>query len=814
MNPTHPRRTGRAFARAARTTPTDRHATRLRCEPLEAREVPAVTVLDQLIGGSLDASLLADGTLTADECIGNQTISRGILATVSALANISITSPDGIAFGDQTLPLVLPTLAGRSASFVSLSGGISFLDPTDSIATAGGALSFVAPGGNVALGALTASGVSVVAGGTVSVGSVTAPGAGTIALQAGGALTVNGPLSTVLGTVALAAPTLNINLTGVTAPALTLGGGLSLSLGALGTVSLSGVNVLNATGGTVAVTVDLAARGYQNGSAPDEVSVSTTAGGVLNVTARDGGTGAPTTLFSGAASGVGSLTLNGSSDRESFLVDHTHAGVPALFVNGGGPTVGPGDALTVTGATGATAPGAPGAGTITFTGRNTITFTGIENTAAVAVSVAATDDAAAEHDAGQTPNPGRFTLTRTGDTATGLTVSYTVGGTGVAGSDYQVLTGTATFAPGSATTTVDVTALNNAVLDGSRTVSLAVAAGTGYNPVGGAAVVTIADNDSAGPATPPGTTGAGGPGSGRSGAGARPAATRIATGSANGEVALFDRGSGAATFRIPSAVTPGATAVAVGDVDGDGIADIVSVVASGGPAQVRVFDGATGAERLSFLALPAAVRTGASVAVGDLNGDGRAEIIVSTTSVVPAVLVFDGESGARVGLFLAHSGGGGVRVAAGDVDGDGMADIITAGTGTNPRIGVFDMSGNSRYSFPAFAPLATSSALTVGTADLDGDGKAEVLVGVSVGGANWVVTFSGTGAMRSAASFPAVPSTVGVSGPPVAGSDVDGDGREEVLVCVGPFIGVLDGTSLAVKGVMQPHAGAGGIYVG
>jgi len=112
------------------------------------------------------------------------------------------------------------------------------------------------------------------------------------------------------------------------------------------------------------------------------------------------------------------------------------------------------------------------------------------------ITVVATDATAAETAAGVPPNPGQFTLSRTGSTSAALTVALSLGGTATNGTDYTSIPATASFAAGSATALINVSVLDDLLVEGTETVALTLLAGAGYS-VGtpGAATVSILDND-------------------------------------------------------------------------------------------------------------------------------------------------------------------------------------------------------------------------------------------------------------------------------------------------------------------------------
>jgi hypothetical protein len=176
----------------------------------------------------------------------------------------------------------------------------------------------------------------------------------------------------------------------------------------------------------------------------------------------------------------------------------------------------------------------------------------------------------------------------------------------------------------------------------------------------------------------------------------------------------------------------GGVRVAMGDVTGDGIPDLVTAAGVGGGPHIQVFDGLNFKLVSSFFAYESSFRGGLYVAVGDVNGDGKGEIVTGTgMGGGPLVRVFDSTGSILTGFFAYNNGfRGGVRVAVGDTNGDGIADIVTgAGPGGGPHVRIF--SGNDLTILGNYlsGDPSSTTGVYVAAGDLDGDGAAEVASG-------------------------------------------------------------------------------------
>ncbi len=281
----------------------------------------------------------------------------------------------------------------------------------------------------------------------------------------------------------------------------------------------------------------------------------------------------------------------------------------------------------------------------------------------------------------------------------------------------------------------------------------------------------------------------------------------IVTGAERGggpNVVVFDAATNAVKFNF-FAYDPnftGGVRVAVGDVNADSIPDIITAAGPGGGPDIHVYDGVSGGLIRQFFAYDPNFTGGVFLASGDVNADGAADIICGADAGGgPNISVYSGRDLALLATFFAYDPGftGGVRVGAGDINADGRADIICgAGAGGGPNVAVYSgLDFQLLRSFFAFDSRFTGGVYVAG-GDVSGDGRADILVGAGAGGGPNVTAFSGLDNSLVYTSFPFDPRFTG--GVRVGSVDRLGNGAVALVAVPGPG----GGPDVVVLGGLTP----------
>jgi len=172
----------------------------------------------------------------------------------------------------------------------------------------------------------------------------------------------------------------------------------------------------------------------------------------------------------------------------------------------------------------------------------------------------------------------------------------------------------------------------------------------------------------------------------------------------------------------------GGVSLSIGNFDRTKRNSIVAGAGPGGAPQVRIFDINTKPIG-GFMAYNASFKGGVSVAAGDADGDGKDEIITGAgPGGGPHVRIF-GANGVAMGGFFAFDARKrtGVDVAAGDLDGDGRVEIV-ASAPDSATVRIFDARGKLLSEISPFGKGVRRGNSRVTVTDLDGDGRAEITV--------------------------------------------------------------------------------------
>ncbi|MFP5226504.1 MAG: beta strand repeat-containing protein [Acidobacteriota bacterium] len=277
-------------------------------------------------------------------------------------------------------------------------------------------------------------------------------------------------------------------------------------------------------------------------------------------------------------------------------------------------------------------------------------------------------------------------------------------------------------------------------------------------------------------------------------------------GATNLGIALGDGsgGFGAVTdYAIPNSV-PIANIV-TGDFTGDGKPDVV-VTTSGaltsGPNSIYLFTNNGDGTLAAPVAIDAPTNTPVGLAAGDLNGDGKLDFVITTASnssanTTGALLVYlnqgSGSFAPPASLSPGYNPG---PVTIGDLNGDGKLDIVVASTDQNYTAGTLSVylgKGDGTFATPQTLQAPNVAAgNTLSIADMDGDGHADVIWGNTL---PMIAFGDGTGALQGPTGLAL--SSVAQTLVPV---DLNGDGHPDLVSVCNNSINVfmsLYGTALA-----------------
>jgi hypothetical protein len=240
-------------------------------------------------------------------------------------------------------------------------------------------------------------------------------------------------------------------------------------------------------------------------------------------------------------------------------------------------------------------------------------------------------------------------------------------------------------------------------------------------------------------------------------------------------------------------------AVALGDVNGDGLVDLVVASRDSRSEYIQVFPG-DGKGRFELSAGRRYMTSGSgefykpSIWLGDVNEDGSLDIMSANGRRNSIEILFgDGQGAFTAGPTVQlHAGLDSYSFAVGDIDHDGHLDLVTAGSGPpgSARLALELGDGTGRFRDAAGAPSVPAGPRISALADLNGDQRADLVLSHAEQGILTVLLNTGKGGFVPAARSPY---DIGKEAFAVVTADVNRDQRIDILAATVTTVTVLLG---------------------
>jgi len=254
-------------------------------------------------------------------------------------------------------------------------------------------------------------------------------------------------------------------------------------------------------------------------------------------------------------------------------------------------------------------------------------------------------------------------------------------------------------------------------------------------------------------------------------------------------------GNGDGTFQAPLLIPATVDALVSGDVNKDGMQDVVAVATQAATVQVYRGNGN------GTLKTPAAFPAGKSpdaLAFADFNGDGILDLVVGNDSGGTVSVLMGNGNGTFKAPVKYGIGGGSLSVATGDLNGDHKPDIVSiSNAGNSGQVAVLINNGDGTFQpFVKYNAGSNPQGVTVG--DLNSDGFLDIAAAdVSPGSdAVSVLLGNGDGTFGASTLYPLGSTVAKLAG--IRMGDFNGDHKLDVVVGLGGglnfFAGHGDGT--------------------